>query len=541
MPTYRVTLALLCALSIGCSATDDSPRDTMGADSLDMGQNASRMDGGDPGDGSSPTDGSRPRPVDGAGTRDASGRTDHGSGGAPDAGTPGVWRRVWSDEFDGDEIDLSKWTHEVNCWGGGNNEDQCYVDDAKNSFVRDGSLHLVALADRPSGPVGGPGDDQNVVTKGHSSARLVTQGNAQWTYGRMEARIKLPCGQGLWPAFWMMPASNEYGGWAASGEIDIMEAVNLDCGASAHEVHGTLHYGGSWPNNVNTGAHVMTQTSAVTAFHEYAVEWEPGVIRWFVDGVHFATQSKWCSEAAPYPAPFDAPFFFIFNVAVGGAWPGPPNASTSFPQTMEIDYVRVYQCDGDMGCGTTSPDVTPVAPLPLCNTERVTTDDRMLWLYEDGVNRADWPGQNSWSQNPGKVIFEDVEEDGDVVWSVRWTDVGGGGNLYIQSTDGQKWDLRNFAETGRLELEIKVISLGDANALFLKIDSEHPALGQINILDQVRVGEWVNLSIPLRSFLDNPGERPLDLGSVWTPFVLEPSWASSGVEVRLNDIRWVRD
>ena len=315
-------------------------------------------------------------PVDSAGSMSTTGgeaRPDQGAGGMMNAGsmmdpimdaggmmdlmmedppTPGSWELVWQDEFEGAEINQDYWSHEVNCWGGGNNEDQCYVSDAKNSFIQDGSLHIVALKDRPSGAVGGPGNDQNVVTKGHSSARMVTQGKVDWKYGRIEASMKIPCGQGLWPAFWMMPATSEYGGWAASGEIDIMEAVNLDCDANQHEVHGTLHYGASSPNNIYSGTHAMTQGSAVNTFHTYAVEWEPGEIRWFLDGVHFATQSNWCTESAPFPAPFDQSFFIILNVAVGGAWPGPPNDTTTFPQRMEVDYIRVYQCPEGEECGS---------------------------------------------------------------------------------------------------------------------------------------------------------------------------------------------
>jgi len=489
------------------------------ADAADGG--ASIVDAAQPADAMMAPDGARPSP--------------------PDGGASDEWALVWSDEFDGDAIDETKWTHEVNCWGGGNNEDQCYVNERKNSYVRDGSLHLVVLADNPRGAIGGPGNDQTVVGKGHSSARLVTQGNGQWRYGRMEARLKLPCGQGLWPAFWMMPADSEYGGWAASGEIDIMEAVNLDCAAEAHEVHGTLHYGGGWPDNVNTGAHTMTSTSAVTEFHDYAVEWEPGIIRWFVDGVHFATQSNWCSVAAAYPAPFDKPFFFILNVAIGGQWPGPPDATTRLPQRMEVDYVRVFQCENDVGCGTADPEIMPVRPLARCNQERRMADGPEVWLYQDGVNRADWPGGNSWSQNPGKVIIEDVEDEGNTVWSARWTDVDGGGNLYIQSANEQKWDLRNFRETGRLEFRIKAVSLGNTDALWLKVDSGYPALGQVNILDQMRVGEWVTVRVPIQTFVDNPGEQPLDLSGVFTPFVLEPSWGAAGVDLRIDDIRWVRD
>ena len=363
----------------------------------------------------------------------------------------------------------------------GNNEDQCYVSDAKNSFVQDGSLHIATIKDRPSGAVGGPENNQNMVSKGHSSARMVTQDKVDWKYGRIEASMKIPCGQGLWPAFWMMPATSEYGGWAASGEIDIMEAVNLDCDADQHQVHGTLHYGASWPNNIHSGTHAITQESAVTNFHSYAVEWEPGEIRWFLDGIQFATQSNWCTESAPFPAPFDQSFFIILNVAVGGTWPGPPNDSTTFPQRMEVDYIRVYQCPEGQECGSTDPMISTIPPLPQCQTAETSTDATEVWLYQDGVNRADWPGANHWEQNPGKVIHGDEDEGGNTIWHARWTNVDGGGNLFIQSSQGRKWDLRNFQDNGYLELLIKVEALGNITALYVKVDSEYPARGSVNI------------------------------------------------------------
>lgn len=286
------------------------------------------------------------------------------TGGAATGGSAGVngWRLVWADEFDGTAIDGSKWEHEVNCWGGGNGEDQCYVNAAKNSFVGGGALHIVALADSPSGAVGGPGNDPTIVTKGHSSARLRTLHRGDFKYGRIEARIQLPYGQGLWPAFWMLPTDSVYGGWAASGEIDIMEAVNLAPGANL--VHGTLHYGGAWPANVHTGDSYGPAQNVWEGSHVYAVEWEEGEVRWFFDETHFETQSDWYSTAAAYPAPFDEQFHIILNVAVGGAWPGPPDGTTSFPQEMVVDYVRVYECELDPvtghGCGSSDPGVQPL-------------------------------------------------------------------------------------------------------------------------------------------------------------------------------------
>lgn len=293
------------------------------------------------------------------------------SGGATTGGTTGAggtspradgYELVWADEFEGASVDTTKWEHEVNCWGGGNAELQCYVADEKNSYLEEGMLHIVALEDAPSGAIGGPGNDGTIVTREYSSARLRTANKAEFKYGRFEARIRVPFGQGLWPAFWMLPTGATYGGWAKSGEIDILEAVNAS--PESNEVHGTLHYGDSWPGNVHTGAAYSPPAFIGTNFYTYAVEWEEGEIRWFVDDVHYATQNDWYSVGSDFPAPFDKDFHLLLNVAVGGNWPGPPNAETTFPQEMTVDFVRVYRCaaapDTGIGCGTKDPSVTPL-------------------------------------------------------------------------------------------------------------------------------------------------------------------------------------
>jgi len=178
-------------------------------------------------------------------------------------------------------------------------------------------------------------------SKNYTSARINTRDRFAFRYGRIEARIRLPGGQGLWPAFWLLPQDDVYGTWAASGEIDIMEAVNLGVAAN-NSVHGTLHYGGQWPNNVFTGSEYVVATDATAEFHVYALEWDATEIRWYVDDVLYATQNSWSTTGAPFPAPFDQHFHILLNVAVGGNWPGAPDASTVFPVTMEVDYVRVY-------------------------------------------------------------------------------------------------------------------------------------------------------------------------------------------------------
>jgi len=245
-----------------------------------------------------------------------------------------AWVPVWADEFNGTALDLANWQYQVGTGtqyglpaGWGNNELQFYTNRPQNIGVANGLLTITARQESYNGA-------------SYTSARIRSLDRRQFTYGRYEARLKVPAGQGLWPAFWMLPSTNAYGGWASSGEIDILETVN-----AATAAHGTIHHGGNWPNNVHTGGSSPGTWS--NDFHVYAVEWEPDEIRWYVDGSQFfqTTSSVWFSSSAPTNdrAPFDRDFHFLLNLAVGGNWPGPPNGSTPFPSTFQIDYVRVQQ------------------------------------------------------------------------------------------------------------------------------------------------------------------------------------------------------
>ena len=258
------------------------------------------------------------------------------------------WQLVWQDNFDGNALDLNKWNTgdsygRDQCFGGGNNEQQCYTSDAQNISLSGGNLVLTALQ-----------ADGLAQGRTYTSGRIQSNGKGDFTYGKFEARIKLPGGQGSWPAFWMLPSERTYGEWAASGEIDIVEAVNLggtadNCPAPCRDIHGTLHFGGVWPENSQTPSGTST-LSDINAFHTYAVEWYPDEMRWFIDGTQYAlrTQNQWSSSGAPGDpnAPFDQSFHMIFNLAIGGNWPGASDGQ-NFPRQMEVDYVRVYQCGGD--------------------------------------------------------------------------------------------------------------------------------------------------------------------------------------------------
>lgn len=242
---------------------------------------------------------------------------------------PDGWQLVWNDEFDGDEIDVQKWGYDKGGSGFGNNELQYYTDRPENASVSDGVLTITAIAERYLG-------------RDYSSAKLRTLGLADWRYGRFDIRAKLPYGQGIWPAFWMLPIQSKYGGWPSSGEIDIMEMV----GHTPAITHGTLHYGESIGQHVYTGTY-CTLSDGIFAddFHVFSVIWEPDSFTWYVDGVPFARQTDWHTGVADYPAPFDEYFYLILNLAVGGDWPGSPDETTEFPQYLTIDYVRVYQRD----------------------------------------------------------------------------------------------------------------------------------------------------------------------------------------------------
>ncbi|WP_214691403.1 MULTISPECIES: carbohydrate binding domain-containing protein [unclassified Exiguobacterium] len=257
------------------------------------------------------------------------------------------WKLVWSDEFSKSEIDHSKWNFETGNWivdkdgnpvaaGWGNNEKQFYTDKNENAFVKDGKLVIRAKKEQASDQFG---------TYDYTSAKLTTKGTFSKTYGRYEMRAKLPTGKGLWPAFWMLPEEDRYGGWAASGEIDIMESW----GSQPDKVAGTIHYGETWPNNKYTGKdYHFAEGDGIDKWHTYAIEWEPGEIRWYVDGQLYQTQNDWYAKEAnkaskySYPAPFDQDFYLIMNLAVGGWFDGDVDETTPFPAEMEVDYVRVF-------------------------------------------------------------------------------------------------------------------------------------------------------------------------------------------------------
>jgi beta-glucanase (GH16 family) len=234
---------------------------------------------------------------------------------------------VWSDEFSGNSLDLSAWNQETGTGSGGwgNNELETYTNSLKNTFVSNGNLIIEARR-------------ENIGTSSYSSGRMTTQNKKFFTFGRIDIRAKLPVGKGIWPALWMLGTNIPTAGWPACGEIDIMELI----GKTPSTIYGTLHWRNTDGSHNSKGAnYALTTGDFSQQFHVYSIIWKQNNIQWFIDDQKYLEVSTSDFGTANYP--FNADQFFIFNVAVGGNWPGSPDFSTGFPQRMFVDYVRVFQ------------------------------------------------------------------------------------------------------------------------------------------------------------------------------------------------------
>jgi len=292
-----------------------------------------------------------------------------------------TYQLVWSDEFNGNSLDLSKWQYEVNCDGGGNNELQCYTSSPNNVAVRNGSLVITAIP-------------ENINGKQYSSGRINTKASAAWKYGRIDFSAKTPNGIYLWPALWMMPRDQVYGWWAASGEIDIMENRGTQ-----NTQESTLHFGGSWPNNIYQGSGPQTMAFDMTAdFHLYSAIWTPTSIQFLIDNKVYYTQTLqrnfWSGKGNnPYTSngqPFDQYFYIIINLAIGGGFFGGDANSLTTAQaqrwasnTLLVDYVRVYQLQNAV-------NVNP-APAPSSAATPATSSASATSSCSSMFRRSDLP------------------------------------------------------------------------------------------------------------------------------------------------------
>jgi beta-glucanase (GH16 family) len=260
---------------------------------------------------------------------------------------------VWADEFDGTSLNLNTWTHEIGGGGWGNNESQFYTPNPGNSNVANGVLTITAL-------------QQSVGSNPYTSARIISKDKQIVKHGKIEARLKVPMGQGLWPAFWMLGNNISSVGWPSCGEIDIMEHVN-----SEYLTHGTAHW--------NNGGHVYQGTpvsnNSPNEFHTYAIVWDATKIQWLLDGnIYFGLN---IANGVNGTSEFQGDFFLILNLAVGGNWPGYPNASTVFPAEYVIDYVRIYKDESELGLSEDILSQVSISPNPvseLLNLNNLTDD-----------------------------------------------------------------------------------------------------------------------------------------------------------------------
>tara|TARA_Y100000746_G_scaffold210590_1_gene201007 strand:- start:6056 stop:8197 length:2142 start_codon:yes stop_codon:yes gene_type:complete len=493
------------------------------------------------------------------------------------------WQMVWSDEFDGTSIDANKWNFELNCAGGGNNEKQCYTDSEENAFIKDGVLNIVAL----------PAEEG--AEKPYTSARLNTRYNADFTYGRFEMRAKLPSGQGSWPAFWMMPTDEVYGTWPRSGEIDILEAVNLktvaEDGTVEANIHGTLHYGREWPNNSSSGkAYALPEgMNPADDFHTYAIEWQEGEIRWYVDGYLYATQRRsevrynskdepvglkhkgWFAEYFEQGngeltthwdnAPFDKDFYLILNHAVGGDWPENVNnlgidaAAFAQGQSFEIDYVRVYECASDpatgKGCETVRPGydslddalVEGKAPVPTPPSDGVA---RNLDIFNGTLN-SNWIAWDCCGGTTPETIT-----DADKGNAIKFNINDNNGTVLGFSTRGGHFP-GDFTGTsspfdasllldlnGRVSFDMKVVTPPTSSTTWLlkaEAGDGGPNTGDVALSDSVEgvtpvTGQWQTYTFPL-SLLQ---ERGLDLSAIDVLMVF-PAWQTGeGAEYLITNV-----
>lgn len=348
----------------------------------------------------------------------------------------GNWKLVWNDEFKGNRLDETKWGYQLGTGsqygleGWGNNELQYYT--KENVSVKKGNLVIEARKESKNGM---PYTSGRIRTMTEDEQILYAP-----TYGRIEARISVPAGSGLWPAFWMLPATDKYGVWAASGEIDIMEIK----GRLPNRTYGTVHYGQAWPGQKNSGSmYKFPEDSDSTDYHVYALEWEPGVLRWLVDDNVFYETSSWYSldsdgNEYAYPAPFDVPFYILLDLAVGGQFDDyrTPDGG-DLPAQMLVDYVRVYEKVGGYNYDVKKP--VPPQDTKAFNSYRHTEDGNYIfdadfataakegeftnnmdvkssnWYF---LNLSDFGGKAKSKVDDG-AFYIDIEKEGGEVHSVQ--------------------------------------------------------------------------------------------------------------------------
>lgn len=395
--------------------------------------------------------------------------------GTPDNPNISGMNLIWQDEFSGTALNMNNWNYNTGyyinddpgTWGWGNSEMEYYTDREKNVFVRDGKLNLVAYEEPKSFP-----QDPNRYAQ-YSSGKITTKDKFTFTYGRIDFRAKLPRGNGMWPALWMLPNDDTYGTWAASGEIDVMEARGRLPGASS----GAIHYGGQWPANTYIGGdYAFPDGQTIDSdYHVYSVVWEADTIKWYVDGKCFykATSEQWYSNGAPNDenAPFDQRFYIIMNLAIGGMFDGGITPSPSdIPASMLVDYVRVYKPEGSV-------DPEP----PVTNTDVAAGKN----VDCSGVENEVFPASNLTDSNNGTRFASNFADDAwftiDLGSTYRinqlilnWEAAYGKQYDILVSTDGQTYQKVYNQSNGSGNIE--TIDINTVNARYVKFQGIQRAL-----------------------------------------------------------------
>ena len=463
--------------------------------------------------------------------------------------TGSQWEMLWSDEFEGSTLNADNWTIETGdgsqygIIGWGNNELEWYS--ADNISLAEGNLVITAKKEPSNG-------------YSYTSGRMRSDTKVEVKYGRIEARVKTPVGQGLWSAFWMLPTDSEYGGWASGGEIDIMEVLNVGTG-NEDQTLGTLHYGMAWPLNVQTGG--KAEIIDVDEFHVYAIEWEQNEMRWYIDDYHYATVNSdtWWSYyyggldtgyVSTPAAPFDQEFHLLFNLAVGGTLPGSPNENTVFDAQMMVDYVRVYQCNSGeasgVGCANNinstveapAADAVYTANYPLFNADGVSL---LSWEIAGETVTRELKAAVAWDN--GGIIVEEVVGEGDHT-NVLDINTNSMGNVAISATDGEaialfgmgnnpnSWELA----AGELKFDLYINSAltPEDSSITFKMDSGYPALGYKTLaVADLPKDTWTTVSIKVNDLLANSGDQPLDTSAVMNLFIVE---FSAAAHIQLDNI-----
>ncbi len=377
------------------------------------------------------------------------------------------WSLLWADEFtqtDGTLPNPSNWNYDIGGSDWGNNELQYYTSRSENARIEGGQLVIEARAETYSG-------------KSYTSARLLTKDKLSWKYGRIEARIKIPWGQGIWPAFWALGSNIDTIGWPGCGEIDIMENI----GREPSIAHGTIHGPGYSGGAGITGDYTLSGASLADDFHVYAIEWAENRISWFVDGQQFFTVTP-SSLPSGTSWVYNQNHFLILNVAVGGYWPGYPDGSTILPQRMSVDYVRVYTPNAVVPT-VTAP--TTAAPTP--------TDSSVVSLFSNAYTnvpmrtwRASWSGGGALTDTT--VAGNDVKKYEALAYfgaePLAPIDASAMTNFHI---DVWTKDVTTF--------KVKLVDFG-ANGTYLGgDDTEHEVT-----LSAPTLGSWTSYNVALSSF-----------------------------------------